>query len=74
MNEAAGPVTIDYVNHKGERAWRRILPVRLYYGVTQHHPEPGWLLVAYDLDRDAARTFAMRDIHAWREDVAVQQR
>lgn len=71
MNSSAYPVIIDYVNHRGERALRRIVPVRLHYGVTAYHAEPGWLLDAYDLDRNAARTFSMRDIHAWREDTSA---
>lgn len=59
-------VTIDYTNYKGERRERRIVPERIYWGSTEHHPSRQWLLDAYDVEKDAARTFAMSNIHSWR--------
>ena len=59
-------VRIDYTNWRGEREWRRILPLRLIFDSNEFHPEPQWLLVATDLDKAAERHFAMQDIHAWR--------
>jgi predicted DNA-binding transcriptional regulator YafY len=52
-------VEFDYVNHRGELARRRVRPVRLYFGSTAYHPEAGWLLEAFDLDRQATRDFSM---------------
>jgi hypothetical protein len=59
---APGPTreqTVTYTNWRGERAERRIIPARLWYGVTEWHPEPGWLLDATDLDKRERRTFAL---------------
>lgn len=56
---------IDYTNHRGERAIRRVRPVRWYCGSSVYHPEVGWLLEAWDFDREAYRTFALKDIHSW---------
>jgi hypothetical protein len=38
---------------------RRVQSGRLYYGTTEHHPEPQWLYEAYDLDRRDVRTFPL---------------
>jgi predicted DNA-binding transcriptional regulator YafY len=62
MNQA---VTIRYTNHRGETANRRILPHRLKFEATEWHPEPQWFLVAFDLDKQATRDFALADIHSW---------
>jgi predicted DNA-binding transcriptional regulator YafY len=58
-----GQVIIDYTNYKGERAKRRIEPERLYWGSNEWHPEPGLLLDAYDVEKYANRTFALKSIH-----------
>ncbi|MFZ4100006.1 MAG: WYL domain-containing protein [Chlamydiia bacterium] len=58
-------VVIDYTNWRGERALRRIQPQSIQFGTTEWHPKPQWLLVAWDLDREALREFSLSDIHAW---------
>jgi hypothetical protein len=58
-------VIIRYTNHRGETANRRIVPIGIRFGSTEWHPEQQWLLEAFDLDRDATRSFAMRDILEW---------
>jgi predicted DNA-binding transcriptional regulator YafY len=52
-------VTFWYANHRGEEAVRRVLPYYLWYGSTEWHPTPQWLVRGYDLDRQAERDFAM---------------
>jgi len=59
-------VEIDYTNWKNERAFRRI-PINVYYGSNEFHPEQQWLMEATDLDKNALRCFAMKDIHSWRQ-------
>ena len=54
---------IDYTNWRGVRGTRVIVPQRLFFGVTEHHPVPQWLLDARDLDKGEMRTFALKDIH-----------
>jgi hypothetical protein len=63
----AGPrvVRILYTNWKGQVSWRRILPTGLMFGSTEWHPAEQWLLEAVDLDKDAPRTFAIKDIVRW---------
>lgn len=60
-------VRIDYTNHKGERALRVINPISIQFGETTWHPEPQFLLEAYDHEKNSHRTFALKDIHSWEE-------
>jgi predicted DNA-binding transcriptional regulator YafY len=59
-------VIIDYTNHRGFRAERKILPSGISFDSSEWHEGPQWLLDAYDLEKMESRTFAMRDIHSWR--------
>ncbi|MDI9408721.1 MAG: hypothetical protein QM523_05695 [Candidatus Pacebacteria bacterium] len=58
-------VSIDYTNYRGERSFRKIIPVMVRYGSTDWHPEPQWLLDAFDVEKEAERSFALKDIHQW---------
>jgi predicted DNA-binding transcriptional regulator YafY len=62
---AATTIAIDYVNWRGERSWRRVVPQRLYFAAVEWHPGEQWLLDAWDVDKQAIRSFAMKDIRAW---------
>jgi predicted DNA-binding transcriptional regulator YafY len=68
--------TFRYTNWKGETEMRKIVPICLRFGVSEHHKasydlnvhedEQGggiWLLEAFDMDKQALRTFALKDIH-----------
>ncbi len=57
-------VKILYTNYKRETAKREIIPDKIWFGKTDWHPEPQWLLDAYDINKKALRTFAMKDIHS----------
>lgn len=56
------PARISYVNWRGEAGERRILPTRLAFEANEWHPEPQWILFAWDLDKDAERGFALSGI------------
>ena len=56
-------VHLDYTNWKGERRWRRVLPQSLWYGTTSYHPTPQWFIRAVDLEKNAVRDFADKDLH-----------
>lgn len=58
-------IAIVYRNYRGETAERRIVPQRLWFGATEWHPEEQWLLDAVDLEKQASRSFALRDIQAY---------
>lgn len=55
------PLVIGYLNHRKELELRAIKPHHVFFGSTQWHPEPQWLLEAWDEDKQAIRTFAMKD-------------
>jgi|GEM_PF-6989585 len=58
-------VVIDYTNHRGERAERKVIPLSVWFGKTQYHRTAQWLLMAHDVEKRGRRDFAMKDIHSW---------
>lgn len=59
------PVTIFYENWRGEQRYRKIIPHEIWFGTTEWHPDPEWLLTALDVDRNAIRHFSMKGIREW---------
>jgi predicted DNA-binding transcriptional regulator YafY len=58
-------VIIDYTNYRGERGMRTIRPMEMFFGLNDFHPGEQWLLKAIDVEKNAERVFAMKDIHSW---------
>ena len=58
-------VKILYTNYRSETAIREIIPEKIWFGETEWHPEPQWLLDAFDVEKKASRSFAMKDIKSW---------
>lgn len=58
----AEPVMIGYTNWRGEYAEREIIPLHVWFGSTDWHPDPQWLLKATDVAKGAERDFAVKDI------------
>lgn len=58
------PFAFTYRNWRGEIGERRAIPIGVWFSSTEWHPEPQWLLRAYDCDKRETRDFAMRDIGA----------
>ena len=56
---------IVYTNWRGETAQRMIIPESIYFGSTEWHPELQWLLRALDVEKQAMRDFAIKDISSW---------
>lgn len=56
------PLKFKYKNWEGKTAVRTVMPKEIWYGSTEWHPEEGWLLKAHDLDKDAERDFAVKDV------------
>lgn len=69
MDYQEGRVRIHYTNHRGETSHRNITPIRVRWCKegNAYHQGPLHLLDAFDHDRMAERSFAMRDIHGWEE-------
>lgn len=63
--EATRAIVIRYTNYRGETSDRKIFPNSIRFAGTEWHPEPQWLLDAFDLEKHADRSFAMKDIHQW---------
>lgn len=55
------PVTLTYTNWRHETADRSILPLGIWFGSTDWHPEKQWFLKAVDARSGALRDFALRD-------------
>jgi hypothetical protein len=55
------PVALTYTNYKGETASRTITPRSIWFGSTEWHPEPQYLVRAFDHDKQAERDFALKD-------------
>jgi predicted DNA-binding transcriptional regulator YafY len=66
MAETDNRVKFTYTNWRGETAERAVVPSSIEFGATEYHSEPQWLLKAWDLDKQAVRDFAMKDISNWR--------
>ncbi|MFH1591930.1 MAG: WYL domain-containing protein [Candidatus Woesearchaeota archaeon] len=58
-------VKIVYTNWRGETGIRRIIPKEIIFTSNEWHKEKQWCLVAYDPDKKADRTFALKDIKSW---------
>lgn len=51
-----------YKNWKGNTKERLIIPMRVYFGSTEFHLEPQWLLEAQCLQKKELRIFALKDM------------
>ena len=58
-------VNILYTNWQGKTAIRHIVPIEVKWETSEWHPEPQWILDAWDVEKDARRSFAMKDIRSW---------
>lgn len=57
------PLELPYKNWRGEISTRKLQPIRLEFGATEWHPEPQWLLVATDIEKNVERSFALKDFN-----------
>ncbi len=58
-------VSILYTNYRGETSIRKIVPKRIWFGKTEWHPAKQWILDAFDLEKEAKRGFAMKNVKSW---------
>ena len=59
-------VQIKYTNYRGETGYRKIIPKELKFYENEYHPGEQWILEAYDIDKQADRSFSMKDIQEWK--------
>jgi hypothetical protein len=62
MSQSGEEIDILYTNHRGEVRWRRVKPVALIFDTSAHHEGFQWLLIATDVEKNARRDFALKDI------------
>ncbi len=60
--EPGQTIIFGYRNWQGKIGVRTARVIRLTYGATEWHPEPQWLLEAFDIEKNAVRAFALRDM------------
>lgn len=58
-------VKILYTNWKGITSYRNIIPKEIEFKSTEWHKEEQWILDAFDVDKQADRGFALKDIKEW---------
>lgn len=69
INElAAREVEIDYLNWRGERAWRKVRPLCVVFRVSEWHASEGrqWILEAVNVEDGKRKDFPLRHVHGWR--------
>jgi hypothetical protein len=59
LNQA---VKVKYKNYRGEVGIRSIIPLEIYWGQTEYHPHDQWLLKVWDVEKNAERIYAFKDI------------
>lgn len=65
LEDTKKQVKILYTNYRGETSLRSIIPIKIWFGSTEWHTSPQWLLNALDVQKEVERSFAMKDIKAW---------
>lgn len=55
-------LAILYTNWRGVTAVRHVMPRGVRYGSSKWHPEPQWLLEAFDVEKGETREFAFNKI------------
>ena len=62
MFEKEKIVKIVYRNYRGEVSIREIVPIQMFFGETEYHPNRQWILTAIDVGKGQSRDFAFSDI------------
>ncbi len=55
-------IQVCYTNYRGETAVRTIVPLEVYFGKTEYHPQEQWLLRVWDVEKAAERIYAFKEI------------
>jgi hypothetical protein len=55
-------ILFGYTNHRGEYAIRTVTPLEICFKTVPYHgKKPIWVFDAFDLDKDARRSFQLSD-------------
>lgn len=61
MTDAARSLRFSYTNYRGVPSVRYATPKRWWFGSTEYHPDPQWIMSAMDHDKGQMRDFAVSD-------------
>lgn len=56
-------LTFSYLNHRGEKSFRNVVPENIWFGTSKYHAKEQWFMRAFCKDRQDWRDFALGDIH-----------
>lgn len=59
-------LVFEYVNWRGKKSTRRVIPVHMTFKESQWHPGKQWILLAQDVEKDEIREFSMSTIENMR--------
>ena len=66
LSDPGDIVRIDYINYRGERGIRRVIPeTAATWAKFAGTQALQWILDAWDVDKGALRSFAIADIQCW---------
>jgi len=54
-------IRFSYVNYRDEHSMRCATPMRFWFGATEYHPDPQWIMTAFDHGKKQDRDFALAD-------------
>jgi predicted DNA-binding transcriptional regulator YafY len=74
VRQADQPVVFEYPNKKGESVSRHVMPYGIKFGFVPGIHEAQWLLDAFDIEKRAARTYAIAKIAGWRAAPAPEKK
>ena len=60
--EYAPTLQFEYKNWLGKVNKRTVIPYKIWYGSTEFHKKEQYLLRAFDVNKNAERNFAWKDI------------
>ena len=58
--------TIVYEHHTGDISLKRIIPLKMYWGVSDTHYEAQWFLSVYEPDNKSELVLSMKNILKWK--------
>ena len=62
ISDQTQKVKFTYTNWKGETRQRQASLWNIFFGSNDWHKEPQWLTRGWDLEKNAERTFSLKDI------------
>lgn len=62
VSDGARELSFRYTNWRGETARRTVIPLEIWFGRTEWHPEEQWFLKGRDVNKGEIRDFALLDM------------